>query len=111
MAGKAGAGPEPEQDFVPGSALTGRGPRGGGAEDARALPLSHCRMLRRCEGARCEAPAPAAQSRSLGGPTAARAPTPSAALPEVPPAPAAATPHWAQRRGSRRGLAAQRREP
>lgn len=99
MAGKAGGSPDPEQDFVPSSALTGRGPRGGGAELARALLLSHCRMLRRWEGAPCAALTSAVQTRSLRCPRGARAPTHSAPLPEVPLAPAAAAPHWARRRG------------
>lgn len=96
MAGKAGGGPEPEQDFVPGSALpeAAVGPRGGGAADARegppALTLPDAEALRggRRVGPRRPDQLPQRPHSS-----------PRAHPPEVPPAPAAAAPHWARRRG------------
>lgn len=109
MAGKASGGPEPELDFVPGSALAGRGPWGGRAEDARALQLSHCEGLRRGERGAVRdpgGPSPLPQrphryprahpfGGSAGSPACARR-----GRPPLGPAP-----------GSRRGLAVRRREP
>lgn len=112
MAGKAGGGPEPEQDFVPGSALpeAAVGPRGGGAADARegppALTLPDAEALR---GGRRVGPGRPDQlpqrphSSPRAHPLGGSAGSPACARRGRPPLGSAP--------GSRRGLAARRREP
>lgn len=112
MAGKAGGGPEPELDFAPGSALAGRGPGAvGRARRGRESPpaLPHCRGAEtrregRRVGPRPRRPARSAAPQLLACPPPRRLYRKSRLRPPRPPPIGLGA-------GSRRGLAAGRREP